>query len=238
MNKYLIALSLSLFLGTLGYSTDTFAHATDDPLLAKIMIDQLEWHSSGPENFYTLDAQGWLGKDLHKLWFKTDVKQAGGHVQEAEVQALYSRAIAPFWDLQVGVRQDLKPTPDHLWGVIGIQGLAPYFFELDAALFIDESGASAARFSVDYELMFTQKLVLTPQLSLNFYGQNDQARFIGSGLSDAQADLRLRYEFRRELAPYVGASWTRRFSNSADFARENKQEISGYEWLIGLRVWF
>jgi len=157
---------------------------------------------------------------------------------KAEIQALYSRAIAPFWDVQIGLRQDLKPEPERAWGVIGIQGLAPYFFDIDAALFIGDSGATAARLSAEYELMLTQKLVLAPEVTLNFYGQNDIERLSGSGLSDATAGLRLRYEIRREFAPYIGVNWTRSFGNSAEFVRAHGESTRDTQWVAGIRAWF
>jgi copper resistance protein B len=213
-------------------------HEEDDPVLARVMIDQLEWRDSDGADPYALEAQAWIGKDLHKLWLKADVERIDGETEEAEIQALYSRAIAPFWDVQVGVRQDLKPTPDREWGVIGIQGLAPYFFEVDAALFIGDSGDTAARLSAEYEWMFTQKVVLSPEISVNFYGQNDMQRLTGSGLSDAQAGLRLRYEIRREFAPYVGVNWKKSFGNTADFVRDHGESTSDTQWVVGVRAWF
>ena len=230
---------LTLTLATALSSLPAIAHEGDDPLLTRVMIDQFEWRDGDDEaDPYVLEAQGWIGKDLHKLWIKTDVERVDGETEEAEIQALYSRAIAPFWDIQVGVRQDLKPTPEREWGVIGIQGLAPYYFEIDAALFIGDSGDTAARLSVEYEWMLTQKVVLSPEASVNFYGQNDMHRLTGSGLSDAQAGLRLRYEIRREFAPYIGVNWTKSFGNTADFVREHDESTSDTQWVAGVRAWF
>lgn len=230
--------ALSLFTVALLHSAPTLAHEGDDPLLARVMIDQLEWRDANDAESYVLEGQGWIGKDLNKLWIKTDAEQVNGAIEEVEIQALYSRAIAPFWDLQVGFRQDLKPEPDREWGVIGIQGLAPYFFEVDAALFIGASGDTAARLSAEYEWMFTQKLVLSPEISLNFYGQNDMHRMTGSGLADGQAGLRLRYEIRREFAPYIGVNWTKSFGNTADFIRDHGEATSDTQWVAGIRAWF
>ena len=237
MKKLSKKLTLTLWATALS-SLPVIAHEGDDPLLARVIIDQFEWRDSDEADPYVLEAQGWIGKDLHKLWIKTDVERVDGEAEEAEIQALYSRAIAPFWDVQVGVRQDLKPTPEREWGVIGIQGLAPYFFEIDAALFIGDSGDTAARLSAEYEWMFTQKVVLSPEVSVNFYGQNDMHRQTGSGLADAQAGLRLRYEIRREFAPYIGVNWTKSFGNTADFVREHGEPTSDTQWVAGVRAWF
>ncbi len=235
-----LSTKLTLTLWAAAFSSlPVLAHEGDDPLLARVMIDQFEWRDGGDEaDPYVLEAQAWIGKDLHKLWIKTDVERVNGETEEAEIQALYSHAIAPFWDVQVGVRKDLKPTPDREWGVIGIQGLAPYFFEIDAALFVGDSGDTAARLSAEYEWMLTQKVVLSPEISMNFYGQNDMHRLTGSGLSDAQAGLRLRYEIRREFAPYIGVNWTRSFGNTADFVRDHGESTSDTQWVAGVRAWF
>lgn len=231
-------LTLALW-ATATFSLPVLAHEGDDPLLTRVMIDQFEWRDGGDEaDPYVLEAQAWIGKDLHKLWIKTDVERVDGGTEEAEIQALYSRAIAPFWDVQVGVRQDLKPTPEREWGVIGIQGLAPYFFEIDAALFVGDSGDTAARLSAEYEWMLTQKVVLSPEISVNFYGQNDMHRQTGSGLADGQAGLRLRYEIRREFAPYIGVNWTKSFGNTADFVRDHGEPTSDTQWVAGVRAWF
>ena len=235
-------LSLSI-LATSLLSLPALAHEGDDPLLAKVMIDQLEWRDTEDANnqsidTYVLEGQAWIGKDLNKFWLKTDVEYVDGETEEAEIQALYSRAIAPFWDVQIGVRQDLKPEPTREWGVIGIEGLAPYYFEVDAALFIGESGATAARISAEYEWMLTQKLVLSPEVSLNFYGQNDSEYQTGSGLSDVNLGLRLRYEIRREFAPYIGVNWSKSYGNTADYVREHGEEVSDAQAVAGVRVWF
>jgi copper resistance protein B len=214
------------------------AGGKDDPLLGKVMIDQLEVRDADEKNPVVLAAQGWLGKDLHKLWIKTDVERVDSRTQEAELQALYSQAIAPFWDVQVGVRQDFQPTPNRTWAVIGFQGLAPYFFEIDTALFVGESGRTALRLDAEYELLFTQRLILTPEIEVNFYGQNDAELGVGSGLSDIEAGLRLRYEIRREFAPYIGVNWNKSFGNTADFARNAGEEIDDLQWVIGVRAWF
>jgi len=237
MNTLTRQLSFPLLTASL-ISGPVMAHENDDPVLTKVMLDQLEWRSSDGVNPYVLEAQAWVGKDLHKLWLKTDVTRVDGATEDAEIQALYSRAIAPYWDLQVGLRQDLKPSPVREWGVIGIQGLAPYFFDIDAALFIGNSGATGARLSADYELIFTQKLVLAPEITLNLYGQNDRAYQTGSGLSDIQMGLRLRYEICREFAPYVGVKWSKSFGNTANYVRDRGEPSSDTQWVAGVRLWF
>jgi len=210
----------------------------DNPVLTKVMLDQLESRDHGGEQSTAIDAQAWIGKDLNKFWLKVDAEKYDGEIQNAEVQALYSRAIAPYWDLQLGLRHDVKPKPTTNWGMIGFQGLTPYFFDVDAALFIGESGRIAARFSAEYDLLFTQRLILSPEIEFNFYGQNDSEKMTSSGLSDINAGLRLRYEIYREFAPYIGINWERKFGSTADFARTSGENISDTEWVLGLRAWF
>ena len=214
------------------------AATEDDPLLLMGILDQLELRDAAGDSNLSWDGQGWFGKDLRKLWFKTEGERAGGSTTEAELQFLYSKAIAKYWELQIGVRHDFKPSPSRSWAAIGIQGLAPYFFETDIALFIGESGRTALRLESEYELLLTQRLILTPDIEVNFYGQDDTDLGLGSGLSDLEVGLRLRYEIRREFAPYIGVNWTKLFGNTADFARFAGEDTSEAQLVIGLRAWF
>lgn len=213
------------------------AGGKDDPLLAMVLVDEFEIRDADDQPL-VLDGQGWVGKDLQKLWLKTEFERVDGNTEEAELQALYSRSVARYWDFQLGLRKDFKPTPDRSWAVIGWQGLAPYFFEIDTALFVGESGRTALRLEAEYELLFTQRLILTPDIEINFYGHNDEDLGIGSGLSDVQAGLRLRYEIRREFAPYIGVNWSRKYGNTADFARSDGEDIDDTQLVIGIRAWF
>ena len=214
------------------------ASAEDDPLLLMGISDQLEMRGTSGENTLSWSAQGWIGKDLQKLWVKTDGERAEGNTDEAELQLLYSKAIAKYWDLQFGVRHDFEPSPNRSWAVIGVQGLAPYFFETDIAFFVGESGRTAFRFESEYELLLTQRLILTPDIEVNVYGQDDAEVGIGSGLSDVEVGFRVRYEIRREFAPYIGVNWSKLFGNTKDFARIAGESTSEAQLVIGLRMWF
>lgn len=223
---------------TLLGSSGAQAHSEDDPLIGSVLVDQMERRLGDDENSLVLEGQAWIGRDLNKLWLKVDFEETRGETEEAELQALYSRAIASYWDVQVGVRRDIETGPARYSGVIGIQGLAPYFFETDLALFVGESGRTAARIEAEYEVLLTQRWILTPEIEANFYGQSEEAALIGSGLSDISAGLRLRYEIRREFAPYVGVNWERKFGNTADLARVADKAVSDRQWVLGLRAWF
>ncbi|PLX61017.1 copper resistance protein B [Sedimenticola selenatireducens] len=221
-----------------GLSSTALAGGADDPLLYKVMIDKLELGNTSGPNTLVLDADAWVGYDLNKFWFKTDVERVDGNTEEAEVQFLYSRAIAPFWDFQAGWRHDIKPKPTRDYLALGFKGLSPYQFDVDAGLFVGESGQVNARLDVEYEYMLTQKLILSPELEVNLYSRNDAEMGIGSGLSDVELGLRLRYEIRREFAPYIGVNWTRKFGQTADFARADGEDTSDVQFVAGIRVWF
>jgi copper resistance protein B len=222
-----------------------FAHAQEhihdhgnDPLVTKVMFDQLEFHDIDGANPLVVEAQAWVGKDVNKFWLKTDFEKRDGEAEEAEVQALYSRAIAPYWDLQIGIRRDIKPAPTQTWGVLGVQGLAPYFFEVNAALFIGESGNTALRIATEYDVLFTQKLILSPEIEMNVYGQHNWETSTGSGLSDITAGLRLRYEIKREFAPYIGVNWNKKFGATADMTKSSSETTDNTHLVAGIRIWF
>ncbi len=228
-------LAASIFLSV---SDDARADMEDDPLLLTVILDQLEMRDVGGDNALSWDGQGWLGRDLHNIWFKTDGQRTAGNTDEAELHFLYSKAIARYWDFQLGVRHDFQPSPSRSWAAIGFKGLAPYFFDIDAAAFIGESGRTALRFEAEYELLLTQRLILTADSEINLYGQDDPDVGVGAGLSDLEAGLRLRYEIRREFAPYIGINWSRLFGNTADLARITGEKSSETQLVIGLRAWF
>ena len=210
----------------------------DDPVLTMTKLDQFEVRDADGSDPIILEGQAWIGQDLHKLWLKTELEYVDSDTEEAELQALYSRAIAPFWDVQVGLRKDFEPSPSRNWAVLGLQGLAPYLFEIDTALFLGESGRTGLRLEAEYELLFTQRLILSPEIEVNFHGQNDEATGTGSGLSNVELGLRLRYEIRREFAPYIGINWSKKYGNTADFSRQEGADVSDTQLVVGIRAWF
>lgn len=234
MNNTLSIVAAAVMAGTPGLLQ---AEAVDDPMLVMLMLNQLEKDvRNGDADSWS--AQGWIGYDLNKLWIKTEGERDDGDTESAEIQALYSRAIAPNWDVQAGIKLDSLPGSSQQWGVIGVQGLAPYYFEIDTALFVGEGGDTAFRFEAEYELLLTQKLILTPEVEANFYGQNDIERGRGSGLSSVEAGLRLRYEIVREIAPYIGINWSKSYGNSADYAIAAGRDASDTQWVVGIRAWY
>lgn len=223
----------------LGFSGASFAMGVDDdPLIGMFKIDQLEIRDTDAGNVTAWKADAWLGKDLHKLWFKTEGEYHDGETEEAELQLLYSKALSPYWDVQAGWRRDQRPKPTRDWLALGIMGLAPYLFETDLALFIGEEGRSAARLDAEYEYLFTQRLILTPEFEVNLYGKDDPELGIGAGISDVSLGLRLRYEIRREFAPYAGVHWTGLYGDTADYAKAADEDTSEAVWVAGIRAWF
>ena len=205
-----------------------------------IQGDRLEYRTNGDEPLFLWDAQGWWGGDRNKIWLKTEGEYSFDEdaFEEAEVQALWSRAISTFFDVQAGVRHDFLPGDDRTYGVVGVQGLAPYWFEVDAALFVSDDGDVSARIEAEYELLLTQRLILQPRTELTFAAQDVAEYGVGSGLSSAELGARLRYEIKREFAPYIGIDWTRSVGTTADFVRADGHDPSGVSFVAGLRLWF
>jgi copper resistance protein B len=204
-----------------------------------LIAERLEYLAADDEDALVWEAQGWVGTDMDKLWVKTEGEHVDGEgTEEAELQLLYSRAVSPFWDLQAGARQDLQPSPNRSHLVIGAQGLAPYWFEVDTALFLSDEGKLSARLEAEYELRLTQRLILQPRIELNFAASADEAVGIGKGFFDSVAELRLRYEVRREFAPYLGISWGGDFGDTAKLVEAAAEDPRGLAVVAGFRVWF
>lgn len=212
----------------MGGQTDWFA-----------MTDRLEAQIGGGEEAMLWDGQGWYGGDINKLWIKTEGEYSfdSGEFDEAEAQALWSRAITRFFDFQAGVRHDFEPA-GKTYGVVGVQGLAPYWFEVDAAAFISEDGDLTARIEAEYELLLTQRLILQPRAELNLAAQDVPELEIGGGVSNFDAGLRLRYEIIREFAPYIGVEWRGSFGDTAGFVRAAGGDPKRAVFVAGLRAWF
>jgi copper resistance protein B len=202
--------------------------------------ERLEYRSNEGNPLFLWDAQGWFGGDVNRLWIKTEGEFDfdADKFESAEVQALWSRAISDYFDLQAGVRHDFAPGEDRTFGVVGIQGLLPYLFEIDAALFVSDDGDVEARVEAEYELLITQRLILQPRAELNFAAQDIPEYGVGAGLSEIETGARLRYEITRQFAPYVGVSWERAVGDAADFARADGEDPGSVSFVAGVRIWF
>ncbi len=210
-----------------------------DPLHYFIQAEQFEYRFNDGEDSFNWEAQGWVGRDVEKLWLKTEGEQPiDGRLEDAEVQALYSRQISTFFDAQIGVRYDFAPEPERTFGVLGVQGLAPYFFEIDAAAFVSNKGDVSGRFEAEYDILLTQQVVLQPTFEMNAAVQDDEERGIGSGINDVELGLRLRYEIIREFAPYIGVNWERDLGRTADLTRAEGEDVDTFAVVAGVRFWF
>ena len=218
---------------------DVEPHAmSDSTVYTFVLLDELEWQGDQSAGGLSWDAKGWVGGDRNRLWFRTKGQTDDGSLDDAEAHVLYGRAIARWWDVVVGVRQDVRPGPAQTWAAFGVQGLAPYWFEVEATGYVSDGGQTAVRLEADYELLLTNRLVLRPLVELNLYGQSNVERGIGSGLSSSELGLRVRYEFRRELAPYVGVTWNHTFGETRDLAEASGDAASGVRLVVGLRLWY
>ncbi len=206
--------------------------------LGSVLIDQLEQFTGDDENGQSLNAQAWVGSDLNKIWFKLEGERSDGRLETMRMELLWSKAISAYWNLQSGARHDSGSGPSRNWAAIGMQGLAPYWFEVDATAYVGEQGRTAFRLEAEYELLLTQRLVLQPDVEMNFYGKDDPARGIGAGFSDIELALRLRYEVTRKFAPYVGVVWSRKFGKTADYARADFGQVNDTQLVAGVRMWF
>lgn len=205
-----------------------------------VLIDRLEYGDVEGTNNYLWDAQGWIGGDINKFWLKTEGEgpMHGGSPEGTEFQALYNRAISPFWNAQAGLRYDVNPDPDRGFAVLGLQGLAPYWLETDLALFVSEDGDISLRSEFEYELLLTQKLILQPRVEINAAAQDVPEYGLGSGLNSTEMGLRLRYEFVREFAPYIGVRWEQSYGDTRDLARAESESSSSTAFVLGLRAWY
>jgi copper resistance protein B len=185
------------------------------------------------------DAEGWYGGDINRLWVKSEGEgDFGRSIEKAEIQALYSRSVDPYFNIQGGIRYDIKPNPSRVYATIGVEGLAPGFFEVEGALFLSNKGELLARAEGYYDQRITQRLILQPRAELNFAAQNTRETLTGAGLSDAEVGLRLRYDIRREFAPYVGVQYRQAFGKTRDYLRAAGDDTGGWSLLTGIRVWF
>jgi len=235
-NKY-------LFLGALAMCLAVSAVLAGDmgsPIFHFVQGEQFEYRTAnGGNDRMSWDVRGWVGGDYQRLWFKTQGDApTQGAVEKAEMQVRYSHLIFPFWDLMLGARYDVKPSPSRAYAVAALHGMAPYFLETDADLFVSEEGDVSARIEVEYSLLLTQRLILVPSFELNFAVQEVREIGVGPGLSDVELGLRLRYEIEREFAPYVGFVWERKIGRTAALARSSGDPTDLPTFVAGVRFWF
>ena len=235
-----LLMPLALALARSAAAASTMAQSmdmNDAAPLGMFWLDQLEWRGLDEPNGAAWQGEGWYGGDYDKAWIRTEGESYSGRGEDARVELFWDHAVARWWNLEVGGRQDFGTGPARTWAALGVRGLAPQGVDVEATLYAGDAGRTAARLKIEYELLFTQRLVLQPELEMNVYGRADPARDIGAGVADLEVGLRLRYELRREFAPYAGLVWVRHYGatgNSLGAAGADQNEFS---LAIGLRMW-
>jgi len=206
--------------------------------LGMLWLDQLEWRGADKPQGAAWQAEGSYGGDYDKAWIRTEGEPYTAASENARAELFWDHAVSPWWNLELGGRQDFGAGPARSWAALGLRGVAPQGVDVEATLYAGAASRTAARLKFEYALLFTQKLVLQPEMEMNLYGRADPARAIGAGVSDLEVGLRLRYELRREFAPYAGVVWARHFGATAsdlEAAGANANELSV---AVGLRAWF
>ena len=203
-----------------------------------VRVETAELRPTSGADGYAWEGEVSWGGDVDRLVVKTEGEGDAGHLESAEVHALWRRAIGPYFNLQTGVRQDVRPRPQRTYAAVGIEGVAPYWFEVSATAFLSNKGDVSARIEAAYDLRLTQKLILEPLAEASLAASSDRSMGLGSGLSEIEAGLRLRYDIQPELSPYVGVHWARKFGRTADFARAAGEHVQDTRAVVGLKAWF
>lgn len=216
---------------------DVAADAAHRGIHSLVLFDQLEWQTAESTDGLNWDGKGWIGGDRNRLWFRTEGGTEDWRLGDAEAHLFYGRAFARWWDLVVGVRQDIRPGPARTWAAVGVQGLAPYWLQVEATGYVSQDGQAALRLKAEYELLLTSRLVLQPLVEVNLYGKANGAHGTGTGLGTTDIGLRLRYELRRELAPYIGLTWVNDFGDADDRAEAARDNPARRRFVAGIRLW-
>lgn len=209
----------------------------DEHLFASLLANRFEYDFDNESGVY--DLQGWAGTTYDRFVLKAEGDVANDSLAESQTELLWGHAITTFWDTQLGIRVDTTDEGENRqWLAFGVQGLAPYWFEVDVAGYVGDGGRTALDIELEYELLFTQRLILQPRAEFTFYGKDDELNGIGRGLSDAALGLRLRYEFSRQFGPYIGIERTGKFGQTADYAEIRNESTNVTSYVAGLRFWF
>lgn len=212
-----------------------------DQIFAHALFNQVEGRSdAASNNEFRWDGEGWFGTDLNRVWFKSEGFANSGAVSDSDIEAFYDRPLPRlrYFDGQVGVREDVDSGPHRTWLALGIEGLAPGFFQFEPTFYLRDGGHVAGRITTSYDLLITQRLIAQPELEVNLYSKRDLQRSLGTGLSDLDTGLRLRYEISRKFAPYVGFAYTREFGNTATLMRDAGEAVEAPRIVFGLRLWY
>jgi copper resistance protein B len=221
----------------------TFTRGSARPRLADrqsisaVRVDRLEASRVDGETVMPFDIEAWFGQTYDRAVFKAEGDFEGSDLEKARTEVLWRHAVAPYWDTQLGVRHDSGEGPGRDWLAAGIEGLAPYRIELAVTGYVGESSRTALRLEATHPTLITQRVVIEPRFEASFYGRDDIERGIGSGLSEMALGLRLHYEIRRELSPYIGVEWSNRFGGTEELTRLAGHDPSDARIMIGIRFW-
>ncbi len=227
MRKILLSL-----ITIIGFGQTAHADMEDDPVVTMLLMNRFEVLDND-KNTRVWEGSFWIGYDISKIYVYSEGEATSDGLETSQNELVYSRAITAFWDAQIGLVYDKNADASKTWGEVAISGLAPYYFETRAALLVNSDGNIGLRIDTKYEALLTQKLILTPSLEADFYTKDDPDMNLGSGLSNIEAGLRLRYEFVREFAPYIGVTWDKTFGNTKNF-----NPIDQTNLMVGIRFWF
>jgi copper resistance protein B len=210
----------------------------DEENIGSLLVDRLESVSTRNNISMTYDWQAWYGQTYDRALIRAEGEIEDGTFKDARNELLWAHAITAYWDTQLGLRYDSGKGTDRGWLAFGVQGLAPYWLYVEATAYVNEQGRTAFRLETEYDVLLTQKLIVQPRIEMNFYSQRDDSRDVSSGLSNIEAGLRLRYEIRRELAPYLGLEWASRFGSAANNIRASGDSAEEARLVAGLHLWF
>lgn len=202
------------------------------------LLDRLEVSNADDGTALGWEAAAWIGGDIQRLWLRSEGEAVDGRIEHGDVEVLYGRSVRAWWDVVAGVRQDMDDGPSRTWAAIGVQGLAPYKFEVAATAYLGQGGRTALRAEAEYDTLLTNRLILQWRAEANLHGKNDPLAGVGAGLSTIEAGARLRYEITRQFAPYIGIEHDRAFGNTADFRRNAGHGAGDTRIVAGVRVWF
>lgn len=220
-------------------SRKELAHEVGGMGYSLVMLDLAEVGFSKGRETYRFEGEAFTGGNINRFGVKFEGEGVfGDKIDDLELQGLYSRAVAPYWNLQLGVRHDIRPDPSRTYAVVGMEGMAPYWFKVNAVAFLSNKGEVRARLEGSYDLRLTQELILQPRIEANLSFQDIPAIGVGSRLSDFEAGLRVRYEIKQEFAPYIGVEWRRQIGDTARFARLAGEDPDTLSFVAGARIWF
>ncbi|MES2858634.1 MAG: copper resistance protein B [Pseudomonadota bacterium] len=203
------------------------------------LLDRLEVSDADDGTALGWEATAWVGGDIQRLWLRSEGEAVDGRVEHGDVEVLYGRGVRAWWDVLAGVRQDVGEGPSRTWAAFGVQGLAPYKFEVSATAYIGQGGRTALRVEAEYDTLLTNRLILQWRAEANAHGKDDPLAMVGAGLSTVEAGARLRYEITRQFAPYIGFEYGRAFGTTADMRRAAGHDAGGDTRVVaGVRVWF